>query len=419
VASQFVDGLRASHLLAAGLGAAAGALGMTLWTQDSYPRETGELRLHHAHLQQSLISCDPPLFAGGLTPTSMLSKDPPATTNHARDAKTPGQDGPIRCLTVDSISDAAARAAPSVVNITVTYSGPAGAYLGRSSGSGVVISEQGDVVTNAHVVNSASNRLGGPQKIVVSMQDGRTFEGRVVSFDSVADLALIKVDSKDKLPAATLGSSSALRVGQWVVALGSPLHLQNSVTAGIISCVDRKGTDIGLRGGGQEYIQTDAAINQGNSGGPLVDLDGAVIGINNMKALAADGVSFAIPIDAVKAVVTQLQKHGKVVRPYIGIKMLELNPYNSKQIRDRDPTFPNVQAGVLIPQVHPGSPAERAGLQPGDVVVEFGGQQVKSVKDITDTIGYEAGKTWKMKVLRAGGHENVIYITSEATQGPL
>ncbi|EFN59628.1 hypothetical protein CHLNCDRAFT_18457, partial [Chlorella variabilis] len=165
------------------------------------------------------------------------------------------------------------------------------------------------------------------------------------------------------------GRSANLRVGEWVVALGSPLHLQNSVTAGIVSCVDRKAVELGLAGARTDYIQTDAAINKGNSGGPLVNLYGEVVGISAMKAVAADGVSFAIPVDTAVDVMRQLKDHGRVIRPYVGIKMLQLNRHSAAQFRKRDPSFPSVEAGILVPGVHPGSPAERAGLRSGDCII--------------------------------------------------
>ncbi|KAK3275766.1 hypothetical protein CYMTET_16125, partial [Cymbomonas tetramitiformis] len=188
----------------------------------------------------------------------------------------------------------------------------------------------------------------------------------------------------------------------------------------IVSCVERKGSELGLGGRSMDYIQTDAAVNQGNSGGPLVDLDGAVIGINNMKALAADGVSFAIPIDFVQAmaVVQQLAKHGRVMRAYIGMKMLELTPGILAQIREQDPSFPDVKKGVLIPQVHPGSPAEKGGLRAGDVIVEFGGIPISSVRQILERIGFQSGERFKVKVIREGGRVADLWVTSEEASAP-
>eukprot|EP00268_Persea_americana_P067576 TRINITY_DN9317_c0_g1_i3.p2 TRINITY_DN9317_c0_g1~~TRINITY_DN9317_c0_g1_i3.p2 ORF type:complete len:213 (+),score=23.52 TRINITY_DN9317_c0_g1_i3:1513-2151(+) len=147
-------------------------------------------------------------------------------------------------------------------------------------------------------------------QVDVTLQDGRTFEGTVVNADRHSDIAVIKIKSRTPLPAARLGSSLKLRPGDWVVALGCPLSLQNTITAGIVSCVDRKSSDLGLGGMRREYLQTDCAINEGNSGGPLVNLDGEVVGVNIMKILAADGLSFAVPIDSVAKIVEQFRKNG-------------------------------------------------------------------------------------------------------------
>ncbi|KAL2620368.1 hypothetical protein R1flu_000573 [Riccia fluitans] len=316
-------------------------------------------------------------------------------------------------LTRHAIADAAARAAPAVVNITVSIGGR-GIFFAQTGGSGFIISPDGTILTNAHVVADDGHPYKG--KIVVTMQDGRTFPGEIVSYDSLADIAVLKVQSSKPLPAISFGSSRKLRPGEWVVALGSPLHLQNTVTVGIVSCVDRKSAEMGLRGVHADYIQTDAAINQGNSGGPLLNLDGEVIGINTMKALAADGVSFAIPIDSALKIINQLKKHGRVVRPWLGMKMLELTEDIILQLKERDPSFPDVTGGVLVPQVIPGSPAERGGVRPGDVVVQFNGQPVKSIHQIVETLGDQVGVVFNLVVRRAkGGTATLSVITEEAS----
>ncbi|CAI5941036.1 unnamed protein product [Closterium sp. NIES-64] len=393
------------------------------------------------------------------------------------------------CLSRHAIADAAARAAPAVVNLTVSVG--RGMFSGQAMGSGAIIRADGLILTNAHVVAemvdpSASSApywssratvraptggggegrwVGGAGGMVrgargmlqVTLQDGRTFDGHVLSFDSLSDIALVKVSALSPLPVVKLGSSKALRPGDWVVALGSPLHLSNTVTAGIVrwahpftaaecaftcwlglqvlpapsgaagwgfSCVDRKGTELGLRGGRMDYIQTDAAINAGNSGGPLVNLDGEVVGINNMKALAADGVSFAIPIDSAVHILDQLSRHGRVVRPFVGIKMLELNASIAAQLRDRDPFLPpgrcrhSRPTGDLLLWGHviPGSPAARGGLQPGDVIVEFAGQPVTSSRQVLDLLGDKVGVKVPLVVKRAHGKTvTLTIVTEEAT----
>lgn len=314
-------------------------------------------------------------------------------------------------LTRYSIADAAAKAAPAVVHITVTL-GDMGLFIGQGAGSGVLIHSNGTILTNAHVVAGYGNVVY-KGKVKVSLQDGRTFSGEVVSYDMSSDLAVVKISSKIPLPAAVLGSSRKLRPGEWIVALGSPLHLQNSVTVGVVSCVERKGSEIGLRGVHGGYIQTDAAINQGNSGGPLLNLDGEVIGINTMKAYAADGVSFAIPIDTAIKVMEQLQKHGRVIRPWLGIKMHELNEHVLSQLKEQDPDFPDVLEGVLVPQVIPGSPAERAGVRAGDVITHFDGVPITKASQIVDILGDRVGESFIVVVRRPHNQQVPLTVTAE------
>ncbi|GAQ83340.1 Trypsin-like serine proteases domain containing protein [Klebsormidium nitens] len=316
-------------------------------------------------------------------------------------------------LSANFIADAAAKASPAVVNITV--SSGRGWLMSQSAGSGFIVDKDGTILTNAHVVAEMTGRERGAYrgKLLVTMQDGRTFEGKVMSFDTLSDIAVVKMESSTPLPFVKLGESANLRAGDWVVALGSPFHLMNTVTCGIVSCTQRKSSELGVLGGRTNYIQTDAAINQGNSGGPLVDLDGKVIGINTMKALSADGVSFAIPIDAARKVVEQLAKHGRVLRPFVGMKMLELNAAVISQLKERDSTFPDVSAGVLVPQVIPGSPAEKGGLMPGDVIVEFDGQSITTVSEILDALGERIGETIKVVVRRPRGKNATLSITTE------
>lgn len=327
-----------------------------------------------------------------------------------------------------------------MVNITVQASGalPVG-----SSGSGFIVDADGTILTNAHVVSDAIQRhyyggggsggsssggsagsSAGPgsKGITVTLQDGRIFDGRLVSYDTVSDLAVLRIESDSPLPTAKLGRSASLRVGEWVVALGSPLHLQNSVTAGIVSCVDRKAVELGLAGARTDYIQTDAAINKGNSGGPLVNLFGEVVGISAMKAVAADGVSFAIPVDTAVDVMRQLKEHGRVIRPYVGIKMLQLNKHSAAQFRKRDPAFPRVEAGILVPGVHPGSPAERAGLRPGDCIIGFGEPACRPDQVTTTALiralGEHIGRPLALRLARPGGKvETLSVVAQEAGDG--
>lgn len=208
------------------------------------------------------------------------------------------------------IADAAAIALPSVVNIVCNVQG--GFFTTASSGSGFIVSTDGFIVTNAHVVENAAN-----SKVLVTLSNFQKKIGFVHSLDKKTDIALVKLESSryEIFSAAKLGSSGNLRAGEFVVALGSPLHLQNTVTFGIISAIARHGSELGMAKSRSEYIQTDAAINVGNSGGPLVNLQGEVIGINVMKAKGVDGISFAIPIDIASQIIKQLMKSKRVVRP--------------------------------------------------------------------------------------------------------
>lgn len=274
-----------------------------------------------------------------------------------------------RPITRNFVADAAEVVAPAVVNIMTSVE----TYMvsGASSGSGFIISTDGFIVTNAHVVSQSSDGT-----VVVTMSDGRKIKGYVHSLDEKSDLALIKIPEPtggEVLPVAQLGTSSNLRVGEFVVALGSPLQLQNTVTFGIVSAVARHATELGIAKSRNEYIQTDAAINVGNSGGPLVDLNGLVIGVNTMK-VNASGISFAIPVDTVAQVVRQLKTYRKVVRPYIGMKLANVmvtvdgkdtgGSGRSNGWGQRGNVMP--QTGVikvLVLEVDRGSPAAVAGLQ--------------------------------------------------------
>ena len=244
-------------------------------------------------------------------------------------------------LTANFIADAAEKASPALVNIKVESS------FQQSSGSGFVVDSSGLILTNCHVVSGAlrsGRMLGGGAVVKVTLSDGVTeMRGEVTHADEASDIAIVRVRPSKPMATAKLGSSAALRPGEFVVALGAPAGLSNSVSAGIVSAVQRTRSEIGLReyrGGSaarntMEYIQTDAAINSGNSGGPLLNLAGEVVGVNTMKAMGMDGIAFALPIDDVKRVVHQLQNHGRVLRPYLGLKFVELDPTIANELRHR------------------------------------------------------------------------------------
>lgn len=342
---------------------------------------------------------------------SRVAPDPPAGAKNQ--ASTDGSTHCSNCFTRDTIANAAAKVSPAVVNLSV----PKGIYgltMGRSIGSGTIIDSDGTILTCAHVVVDFQGlRASSKGNIEVTMQDGRTFEGTVLNADLHSDIAIVKIKTKSPLPVAKLGSSNELRPGDWVIAMGCPLSLQNTVTAGIVSCVDRKSSDLGLGGMRREYLQTDCPINVGNSGGPLVNMDGEVVGVNNMKVLAADGLSFAVPVDSISKIIDQFKKRGRVVRPWLGLKMIDLNDMIISQLKERDPAFPNVDRGVLVPMVTPGSPADRAGFRPGDVVTEFDGKPVGSIKEIIDFMDDKVGKPLKVVVKRANNAVTTLTVIPE------
>ncbi|KAK3023470.1 hypothetical protein RJ639_044850, partial [Escallonia herrerae] len=325
-------------------------------------------------------------------------------------------DGPkpcCGCLGRDTIANAAATVGPAVVNLAVSR-GFQGLTVGKSMGSGTIIDPNGTILTCAHVVVDFQGLSSSSKgKVDVTLQDGRSFEGTVVNADLHSDIAIVKIKSKTPLPTAKLGSSSKLRPGEWVVAVGCPLSLQNTITAGIVSCVDRKSSDLGLGGMQREFLQTDCAINTGNSGGPLVNIDGEVVGVNIMKVLAADGLGFSVPIDSVSKIIEHFKRSGRVVRPWLGLKMLDLNDMIVAQLKERDPTFPNVSTGVVVPMVTPGSPGERAGFRPGDVVIEFEGRPVGSIKEIIEIMGDKVGKPLKAVVKRANDISVILTVIPE------
>ncbi len=239
----------------------------------------------------------------------------------------------------------------------------------QGTGSGVIISADGYIVTNNHVVENA-------QELTVSLADGRTFTGRRVGADPVTDLAVVKIDATG-LPAAVLGDSDTLLVGEPAIAIGNPLGLEfrGSVTAGVISALNRS-IELGERR--FKLIQTDAAINPGNSGGALVNADGLVIGINSAKLAAAgvEGIGFSIPVNTVRPIVKSLIEKGKVVRAYLGVGILD------KTTAARYGYQLNVDKGVYVAGVQPGGPAAKAGIREGDIIVAIAGKETNTVADL-------------------------------------
>ena len=262
----------------------------------------------------------------------------------------------------------------------------------EGQGSGFLISEDGYILTNNHVVDDAT-------KVKVRLADEREFEATVIGTDSRTDIALVRIDAGSKLPYVALGSSDALRVGDWVVAIGNPFGLSHTVTAGIVSA---KGRVIGA-GPYDDFIQTDASINPGNSGGPLFDTAGNVVGINTAIVGRASGIGFAVPIDMVKPVIDELKASGRVARGWMGVGLSELDADLARGLELDDG-----QDGVVIRQVYPGFPGAKAGLEPGDVVVALDDQVVEDSEGLIRAIGgHKPGDTVRLDVLRDGKRKEI------------
>lgn len=292
-----------------------------------------------------------------------------------------------------TITAIAERVGPAVVGIATrepAYDWFYGAYEKEGVGSGIIFDPAGYILTNDHVV-------GGARRITVTLADGRQVPGRLIGSDPGTDLAVVKISASGLTP-AVLGDSTNLRVGELAVAIGNPLGLefQRSVTAGIISAVNRTiETDDGKVL--ENLIQTDAPINPGNSGGPLLNARGEVIGINTAKAQAAEGMGFAIPVSLARPVVEELMAHGRVLRPWLGVYTAEVN-------REISAYFDlKVTTGVAVLDVYRGSPAARAGIRPGDVILAVDGQPVRTLPEFTAALArHKVGERLALDIDRQG-----------------
>jgi serine protease Do len=253
-------------------------------------------------------------------------------------------------------------------------------------GTGFIIDKSGHIITNNHVVENAD-------KIKVKLKDEREFEAKIIGRDPQTDLALIKIDAKGDLPVASLGRSADLKVGEWVVAVGSPFGLEQTVTAGIVSA---KGRAIGS-GPYDDFIQTDASINPGNSGGPLLNLNGEVVGINTAIIAHGQGIGFAIPIDLATKIVAQLKENGEVTRGWLGVNIQDLKGELAEYYGARN------SEGVLVTDVVPGNPADKAGIKAKDIITAANGEKVKTSRELTAKAAtLPVGETTKITVLRDG-----------------
>lgn len=288
----------------------------------------------------------------------------------------------------------------------------------KGQGSGFIIDKDGYIITNNHVIDKA-------KQITVTLSDKKTYEARIIGQDPLTDLALIKIDAKGTdLPFIQLGDSDKIEVGDWSIAVGNPMGLENTVTVGIISAKGR--SHLGLGNSGpiyQSFIQTDTPINIGNSGGPLVNIKGEVIGINSAINAMGQNLGFAIPINMAKSIMKQLREKGKVTRGYIGVNITDLTPQIAQGMGS------SVKEGVLINSVTSGGPAEKAGLMRGDIITEVDGKPIKDANSLMIYIGdagsdgqveltyYRADKQNKIKIKLAQRPDDLGDVRSQAERG--
>ncbi len=352
-------------------------------------------------------------------PFESLAADPPAAPDTLV-AQASGTSALVR--DANFIASAVERVGPAVVRIdssrTVTTSSRPGIFndpffrdffgdmgvpeqpaqrVERGTGSGFILNGNGTILTNAHVVEGADT-------VTVTLKDGRELRGEVIGEDSLTDVAVIKVDANN-LPTVTIGNSDALRPGEWAIAIGNPLGLDNTVTAGIISATGRTSAQIRVPDKRVQFIQTDAAINPGNSGGPLLNERGEVIGVNTAIIGNAQGLGFAIPINQARAIADQLVANGRVEHAYLGIQMRTLTPALRDEINADPSAGLRLQAdsGVVILGIARNAPAAQGGLRLGDVIVSMNGQPVTDADTVQRVVESTAvGEAIAVSVKRGG-----------------
>ena len=332
---------------------------------------------------------------GGMVLPQYLGMHPvfsaqPALTASPGTAPAPSVGGTIRVESEESvIINVVKQVRPAVVNINTESQVQTafGVFPQQGAGSGVIVRPDGYILTNNHVVQDATT-------IKVTLTGGKTLTGKIIGRDPLADLAVIKVDSRDPLPAARLGSSGALQVGQLAIAIGNPFGLGSTVTTGVVSALNRNIELPSLVV--ENLIQTSAAINPGNSGGALLDSSGAVVGINTAIIPNAQGIGFAIPSDVARVEMEQLIANGRVIRPWVGVVYGgEVDPQSGRAYNL------GTEHGVLVRQVEPSGPAARAGVQPGDIITAVNRDRVGSWNDfVRDIVGKKIGETITLSIVR-------------------
>lgn len=332
-------------------------------------------------------------------------------------------DGYVKQTSLENYSDTSVYAAnkilPSIVGIKIEYTvnstsifGRTGSTTATASGSGIIISEDGYILTNNHVVSSSSSdsnsyyQISEATKVTVTLFNDETeYEAKIVGQDEQTDLAVIKIE-KTGLTKAEFADSDDVKVGEFAMAVGNPVNMTSTVTTGIVSAVNRKITD----SDGKTYtcIQTDAAINSGNSGGALVNAQGKVIGINTLKlsGTGIEGIGFAIPINSTTDITSQLIQYSKVKRPFIGISGIDLDETTAKKY--------NLVVGIYVKSVEDFSSAEKGGLKSGDVIIEADGKSIKSMDELNEIKNsHQIGDTMKLKINRDGSEKEITLTLGE------
>ena len=348
----------------------------------------------------------PPRTGGG--PTALRHSDaPPLSVSSAPGPVVSAVGGPVDFSAVATLVNAA------VVNVDAAARGDGRSRTGprwrrdmtddpsaprEGSGSGFLIDSRGYLLTNFHVVD-------GADRVTITLVDGRSFRADVVGVDPAIDVALLRIPGADGLPKVVLGDSDTLRPGQWVCAIGNPLGYVHSVTVGVVSYLGRKLFDQSL----DAYIQTDAAISLGNSGGPLIDAQGRVVGITTAVSAQAANIGFAVPIGQVIPILDQLRERGRVSRGYIGVGLTNLTPGLRRALG-----LNNVAGGAIVHDVEPETPAERAGLRPYDVIVSVDNVPVRTDEDLIRHIAARTpGTTTNLGVIRESGRHTVVVKLTE------
>jgi S1-C subfamily serine protease len=314
----------------------------------------------------------------------------------------PAQDQALLDAYSRAVIDVVERVGPAVVRIDVKAKDE---RRGGGTGSGVIVAPDGLVLTNSHVV-------GGAAQVAVATVDGRSLTARVVGDDPDTDLALVRIDAPVTLPAAALGNSKLLKRGQLVIAIGNPLGFESTVTTGVVSALGRS---LRARSGRliDDVIQTDAALNPGNSGGPLVSSRGEVVGINTAVILGAQGICFAVAANTANFVLGELVRHGRVRRAYIGIAAQQI----AIPRRLRHAAELNQESAVLAASVESGSPAERAGVKSRDIVLSLDGTPITGGDDLIRALaGDKIGRTVGIEVLRGGSRQTLPLVPEERPQ---